>query len=287
MVYPSPGLVNIEGTFPVMGPDMSHLQSLGPMTRYASDLLPMLKVMVGPNVRKLKHEDNGVDLSKVKIYYMEENGNPLDTNVSPDIKRGIQRVLSHMRQKYGTYTRKVHFDGFRDAFLIWVYFIKQTKISIPEKAANSSRLDVIIDLIKYFLNLSVYTLNLLVINAVLALLPSVDSEFGKKYIRLGREMKQEFKTLLGSDGVFIFPTHPEPAIKHMSTILKLSNVSYTTVFNVLGVPVTTCPLGLNKDGLPIGIQIASNPFNDRLTIAVAQELEKAFGGWVSPSKIVC
>jgi fatty acid amide hydrolase 2 len=60
---------------------------------------------------------------------------------------------------------------------------------------------------------------------------------------------------LGSDGIFIFPGHPEPAVKHYSTILKKSNISYTAIFNTLGVPVTQCPLGLNKDGMPIGVQV--------------------------------
>ena len=70
-------------------------------------------------------------------------------------------------------------------------------------------------------------------------------------------------------------------------ILKFNNISYTMIFNVLGVPVTNCPLGLSKDGLPIGVQVVGMPFNDHMTIALAQEFEKAFGGWVSPSKIVC
>jgi len=76
-------------------------------------------------------------------------------------------------------------------------------------------------------------------------------------------------------------------VKHYSTILKFTNISYTALFNTLGVPVTQCPLGLNKDGMPIGVQIVSAPYNDHITIAVANEIEKAFGGWVSPSKIVC
>ncbi|CAG2162722.1 unnamed protein product [Oppiella nova] len=283
---PSPGLVPIDGQFPEMTPEISHMQSIGPMTRYSSDLLPMLKAMVGSNGRKLKH-DESVDLSKLKIYYMEENGNPFDTNVSPDIKSAIRRIVSHMSQKYGNYTKKVHFDAFRDAFFIWIYTFKQTKHILGEKKTTTSRWQAVIDLFKYFANMSDHTLYYLILSAIIELTPSVDTEFGQKYVRLGRELKQEFKQLLGNDGVFIYPTHPEAAPKHLSTILKLSNISYTMIFNALGVPVTTCPMGLNRDGLPIGVQIVGSPLNDHLTIAVAQELEKAFGGWVSPSKIVC
>ncbi|XP_054160583.1 fatty-acid amide hydrolase 2-like [Oppia nitens] len=117
--------------------------------------------------------------------------------------------------------------------------------------------------------------------------PSISSDFGQNYVHLGRELKLELKQLLAKDGILIYPTYPEPPPKHMSTIVKLPNISYTTAISTLGVPVTNCPLGLTKSGYPIGLQIVGSPFNDRLTIAVANELEKAFGGWVSPTNIVC
>ena len=47
-------------------------------------------------------------------------------------------------------------------------------------------------------------------------------------------------------------------------------------------PVTQVPLGLGDDGLPLGVQVAAGDGNDHLSIAVALELEKVFGGWVPP-----
>jgi fatty acid amide hydrolase 2 len=69
--------------------------------------------------------------------------------------------------------------------------------------------------------------------------------------------------------------------------LKLFNISYTALFNPLYVAITAVPLGLSRSGLPIGVQIVASPLNDRLSIAAAEELEKAFGGWVSPTDINC
>ena len=54
------------------------------------------------------------------------------------------------------------------------------------------------------------------------------------------------------------------------------------IFNALGYPVTQVPLGLSKDGFPLGLQVAGTMNNDRLTIAVAGELERGFKGWVEP-----
>jgi fatty acid amide hydrolase 2 len=48
------------------------------------------------------------------------------------------------------------------------------------------------------------------------------------------------------------------------------------------VPVTEVPLGLNPDGLPLGVQVVGGPGRDHVSIAVARELERVFGGWVPP-----
>ena len=53
------------------------------------------------------------------------------------------------------------------------------------------------------------------------------------------------------------------------------------LFNLAGLPVPQVPLGLNGRGLPLGVQVAAGPGRDHVSIRVAQELERAFGGWVT------
>jgi fatty acid amide hydrolase 2 len=101
------------------------------------------------------------------------------------------------------------------------------------------------------------------------------------------DYQRNFDIFLGNDGIFIYPTHPEAAPKHNVTLLKFINCAYTGVFNTLNVAVTQVPLGLNSEGLPIGVQVVAAPYNDHLTIAVAEELEKQFGGWVPSCQINC
>jgi fatty acid amide hydrolase 2 len=60
------------------------------------------------------------------------------------------------------------------------------------------------------------------------------------------------------------------------------NWVYTGIMNVMELPVTEVPMGLNPQGLPLGVQVAGNHGCDHVTIAVALELEKEFGGWVPP-----
>lgn len=100
------------------------------------------------------------------------------------------------------------------------------------------------------------------------------------------EFKIEFKKILGDDGIFIYPSHSKVAPYHNQPIVQPYNFLYTALFNALQVPVTQCPLGLDSRGLPLGIQVVASPFNDHLTLAVASELEKVFGGWVCPSVVL-
>ena len=41
-------------------------------------------------------------------------------------------------------------------------------------------------------------------------------------------------------------------------------------------------MGLDSKGMPLGIQVVAAKNCDRLCLAVAEELEKEFGGWVAP-----
>lgn len=91
-----------------------------------------------------------------------------------------------------------------------------------------------------------------------------------------------FQEILGDNGVLLYPSYTWPASFHYTAFLRPFNFSYWCIFNVLQFPVTQVPLGLSQDGLPMGIQVVSAPYNDHLCIAVAQYLEKSFGGFVPP-----
>lgn len=85
---------------------------------------------------------------------------------------------------------------------------------------------------------------------------SLNNIYNKGYIRVFTFLLNfsYFQDILGEDGVFLYPTHPTAAPLHHEPLIKAFNFSYTAIINVLGLPATACPLGLNKQGLPIGIQ---------------------------------
>lgn len=54
------------------------------------------------------------------------------------------------------------------------------------------------------------------------------------------------------------------------------------IFNLFGFPSTHVPLGKDRDGLPVGFQVVAAPYQDRLPMCIAAEIEAAFGGWQHP-----
>jgi len=67
------------------------------------------------------------------------------------------------------------------------------------------------------------------------------------------------------------------------TVCEFGSITSCSFFNIIGFPAVHVPMGLNREGMPIGVQVIAAPYQDRLCLAVAKELEMAFGGWVPPS----
>jgi len=247
----------------------------------------MLKVMAGENAKKLKLDQN-VDINKLKVYFMEGDDNPLNSPLQSEIRDAMHRVIEHFNHK-GVTTKKVYFKQINHGFNIWMCAMEdKTAPKMTQLLTNmKGSINPFTELIKSLFNLSNHTF-CAIISCFGELFSKLSGKEGNdKFRQMRQSLTKELHQLLGDDGIFIYPTHPETAPKHNATFLKLFNVSYTALFNPLYVAITAVPLGLSKSGLPIGLQIVASPLNDRLSIAAAEELEKAFGGWVSPTDINC
>ena len=130
----------------------------------------------------------------------------------------------------------------------------------------------------------------MLISSLIALvdpLPALLPGLTEKVILAGQRLKRALLEELGDDGVLLYPTYSTPAPRHGTPVLRTLVLdlpfAHQGIFNVLEMPATQVPLGLNRDGLPLGCQVVSKHGNDPVTIAVAIELERALGGWIPPS----
>uniref|UniRef100_A0A6G1SMF3 Fatty-acid amide hydrolase 2 n=1 Tax=Aceria tosichella TaxID=561515 RepID=A0A6G1SMF3_9ACAR len=284
---PTPKIVSTEGMFPYCNGEREMLLGLGPMTRYACDLVPMLKVLAGPKVDQLKL-DEPVDMSSLKLYYIEDFNDPLASGCNTDIIEGMRSAIKYLVDKFKISAEKVYLDELKFGFLLWAAEANKEP-NLPTFAElfkdGNGQLSPFVELLKKVLNLSDHTFNSIFFVALEKFSPSYGSSTNKMLIRKAAQLRKKFNGLVGDNGVLLMPTHPEPAPLHQATATKILNVSYTAATAVLQAPITQVPLGLSKEGLPYGAQVFARPLNDRLTLAVAKELEQFTGGWSAPCRI--
>lgn len=254
---------------------------LGPMTRHAVDLKPLLKIMSGDNASKLDLDKN-VDVGKLRVFYQLSNNAPMTDSVDPEITTALKKVVEFFSTKYKIEAEEKKFKFLQKSLPIWMTTMKNKEPFESLIMGKEGTAAIVLELFKNLIGCSGNTL----IGLFTALMDGAGAQIGSdKYnyhLKLRDDLEKLFVEMLGDDGVFLYPTHPTPAPYHNEPLVKPFNFSYTAVINCLGLPATTIPLGLSSEGLPIGIQVVANHNNDRLCLALAEELDKAFGGWVEP-----
>jgi len=278
---PTPFVVSNNGVYPSMRMEQEKLRGVGPMTRYACDLLPMLKIMLKqPEVSKMKL-DEPVDLRKIKIFYLDDIGDPFVSKCNSEIVSGLHAAVQHLRSTYGVPAERVLFDEFKYGLFLWSAELNVAGGTLYTTEHEDGRVpfNPYLELIKSVFGSSEFPLNTIV-TVLLEKLSSKHKSRSHDYLtKRAADLRKKFYELVGERGVLLMPSHPQPAAHHKTTIFKFLNVAFTAVGNVLQAPITQCPLGMSNEGLPFGLQVIAGPYNDRITLAVAQELSKVFGGW--------
>ncbi|XP_042258355.1 fatty-acid amide hydrolase 2-B [Thunnus maccoyii] len=283
----TPGVVSNENQYPPSSGRQNEYLSTGPMCRYAEDLLPMLKIMAGPNAEKLSLNTK-VDLKKLRFFTIPHDGGALLTRpVSKELMQIQREVVQRLEADFGVKVQEVKLPGLRYSFQIW-----DTYMGLPDKEGKPPQPFVelmgepgrpvwpVWELLKWTMGKSEHTMA--AIGLALLEMAHGSKPASPFIIQQKEKLQKEVEELLGTDGVFLYPSHPRVAPKHHHPLFRPFDFSYTGIINILGLPVTQCPLGLNEEGLPMGVQVVAGKLQDRLPLAVALYLEKAFGGWRDP-----
>ncbi|XP_015113822.1 fatty-acid amide hydrolase 2 [Diachasma alloeum] len=281
---PTKGVVSNDGQYPSAQTDeQKDLLAIGPMCRFATDLKPILKILAGENAEKLDLNAK-VDLSKLKFYYMEDDGGQfLVSPVSKDIKLAMSKLLYTLEIAHNVKAEKIKIKKFKKGLALW--FANMTspegKDFAWELSNRKGRLSIWWEFVKWLTRTGSHTFVAISTAAFEGLSMRFNDTKRAQLLEESKDLRREFSDLLGTNGVFLYPTHPTPAAFHHEPLLKPFNFAYTAIINVLGFPATACPLGFSN-GLPIGIQVVAGLYQDHLSLAVAEEIERAFGGWQMP-----
>lgn len=288
---PTPGYVSNNGHVPTSSDPMwDHYFTLGPITRYAEDIPLMLKAVTEPSkVGKLRLDDS-IDVKKVRILYMYGEGCESALQKVPGVEsmRAIGMAISTLKEKYGCQVEQVKISEFTDSIYMNSLILQMKGIENvfqpdddhPDEWGIMQVLNVIFKKLTFRSSASISCILFGPLKLIVDLTPDSIRSLLKQR---ANSVQAKVVELLKDDAVLLYPTFPEEAPFHHRMCSKLLEVSYCTIFNILGMPVTQCPITRTSDGLPVGLQIAAAPHQDRLCLAVARALEKELGGWVPPN----
>ncbi|UYV83255.1 FAAH2, partial [Cordylochernes scorpioides] len=277
------GVLSNRGQFPEPTGQLEHYLTAGPMCRYAEDLELVLRCLAGSQWSAKLGLDLPVSLADLKVFYMEgDGGNPCVSPLHPDVRSGLLKVLKYFEVKVGVRPEPVDLD-LRHAAQIWGHkMLAGTKTDCASVLGGSGTYHAGWELARWIVGKSNHTFPAVgagVVEAIEKRRIKKREYLFKKYDRLERQ----FQDMLKENCIFLFPTLPEPAPYHNRPLFQMHNCNFLGLFNVLGLPVTQCPVGLSGEGLPVGVQVVAGKLQDRLTLAVARRLEEEFGGWIDPS----
>jgi fatty acid amide hydrolase 2 len=281
---PTGGLVPGSGQYPRAHGEATRVVATGPLCRRAEDLWPLTQIMAGPDgidegaTTMALGDPATVRLDRLTVLDVEDNGlNP----VHPELKQAQQRVAEALAQA-GAKIRRVRFPSLRRSFDIWSSTLAAADDqSFSMLLGNGRRTRGALELVKWAARRSPHTLPAI----GLAMLERVNDwapARAARYVELGRTLRGQILDALGDDGVWLYPSYVTPAPRHYKPLWPPFNFVYTAIVNVMQLPATQVPLGLGSEGLPLGVQVIAGPARDHLGVAVAQFLEREFGGWVPP-----
>ncbi|KAJ9583971.1 hypothetical protein L9F63_021682, partial [Diploptera punctata] len=292
---PTPGYVSIEGHFPnANDPKFSEYLTIGPIVRYAEDIRTMLTVITFEEKCHRANLKVKVDLHKLKVYYMDTAGYSfVMVPVEDAIKKAIHTAAEHLHEKYGIPINEGGFKEMEDTAEISMamFFGLEDIPNVLDDTAvlhqNNESRNLFLEVLKSVFGMSKFSFSVLIFYCLIATNGFIPKKNYKYYCEQNEALKKKFINVLGDNGVFLYPSYPTAAFCHNQSYSKAAGVVYSMIFNVMGLPTTHVPLGLDKEGMPIGFQVVAAPHQDRLCLAVAEALEKDLGGWVPPSSVQC
>lgn len=282
---PTGGLVPNSGQFPIAHGDGLRYLTTGPMCRRAEDLMPLLRILAGPdglddacNSVELK-DPSAVTMQGLDVIVVESNG---VVSVSKDLRRAQRRAARALEQR-GARVRYERIPALKHSLTVWGALLAAAGgPSFASLMGNGTPINPWSELLRWAALRSEHTFPAIAL-AVAEKLPQWLPSKADDFIRIGRDLRNELVERIGPHGVMLYPPYSRPAPRHVTPMFPPFQWIYTAILNVMELPSTQVPLGLNAQGLPLGVQVVAIHGNDHVSIAVAQQLEQAFGGWQPPA----
>jgi amidase len=267
------------------------LAVIGPMARSAGDLALLLDVIAGPDpleagvgYRLALPPSRHSDLKNFRVLLIDSDP-VLPTNKA--VRGAIEKLAGHLSKAGVTVTR-------------------QSPL-LPDFAATSR---LYMRLLMSFLAGSFQPEVYAGAQAAAAKLSPDDISLGAERLRgialshrdwvmadgARARLRAQWRELFKTFDAVICPVLPTPAFPHDHSQDQESRrididgkpyvypdqLAWAGIATLPGLPATAIPLGLSREGLPVGVQIVGPWLEDRTPLKLAELIEREFGGFVAP-----
>ena len=283
---PTGGMVPGSGQFPLAEHEALRYLTTGPLARRAEDLMLLLNILAGPDGKDPEcrsfelNDPGGVDIGSLRVLNVPDNG---AVKTSRELREAQEQCADFLARR-GANVQTVRIDALKKSLDIWSAALAAARgTSFSALLGGGKPIHPFFELGRLLFRCSPHTLPAIVL-AILETIPGLTPRRTARLVELGRELRRELVELIGPQGIMLYPSYPRCAPPHRQPLFAPFRFVYTAIVNVLEFPATQVPLGLNREGLPLGIQVIGIHGKDHITIAVAREFEKEFGGWVPPTR---
>lgn len=275
----SPGLVTNEGQFPGPSGGIDRHLATGPLCRRAEDLEPLLRILGAADAARMPAVAS-VDVSRLRVVQFAR-----ELAITPDADqlgardRAVQALMAQ-----GAKVEAVHLPLMAKALELWTAMLATAGSENTFADHMFGSRDPRVPLREFgrlALRRSPHTFPLVALT-LFERLPELTPRRTQKLRAQALTLKRQLEDVLRDDGILVTLPYPTVAPKHYHALLPPFNFVNCAIFNALSLPGTSVPTGLNRDGLPTGVQLIASEGMDHLGLAGALALEKSLGGWVCP-----
>ncbi len=276
----------------------SSFDQIGPITKNVEDAALVLQAMAGKDdydstthdygvedyFTGLEKEIKGMKIGVIKEYFQKG----LDTKVAKVIQDSVEQLES-----MGAKIQEISLPSLQ--YALPVYYL----LMPSEASANLARYDGI----RYGLSqqkskdlISQYGENRAkgfgdevrrrIMLGTYALSAGYYDQYYLKAKKVQKVIRQEFQKVFNKIDCLVGPTTPTTAFKMGDKVddplaMYLSDI-YTVAANITGVPALSLPVGL-VDGLPVGLQIMGDGFQEGKVLNLAYQLEQSLNLQLKPT----
>ncbi len=275
---PTPGRIPATGHYPESAGPFALIGVVGPMARTVVDLKVLFEVMQGPDCGDTctapvpLRWPSEAEARRLRVGYFEDDGR---TPVTPETRAAVCTAAEGLRSA-GFQVEPFQPEGLEEARQLWrqLFVVAGGMLLRPMFKGRESDLS---PTLKQFLEWS-------------AAEPVLTGEtLLQVWIERDR-LRARFLKQMQHYQILLCPAAAIPAFRHGErswqvdgkTIHYLDAWSYTEFFNLLGNPAVVVPVTYSSEGLPIGVQIVGQPWEEEQVLSVAAVLEEVCGTWKIP-----